>query len=101
EPTSLQDREIPQQDVVAVLQRDRFVADPRAIGQRQPGILFMPAAEAFTPDQTPAKYGDVMQPISPDETLAPVIVAIGVVGFLGSLRLSRIESAGSQTLSRH
>jgi hypothetical protein len=72
EVAALQDREIAQQDVVAVFERDGLIPYPRSFCAR---LLRASTAQAFAPDQTRPKDGDIVDPLAPNQTIVPVVVA--------------------------
>ena len=76
----MEDGEIPQQNVAAVLEGNGFVANPR---------LFRIAAsgQSLAPDQPPAQDGYIFYSLAPDQAIVPMIVPEvlvrlpGLVGF--------------------
>ena len=70
EPAAVLDREVAQDHVAAVLERDRLVAD------RLRGDLPAEApGEAPAEDASRARNGDVLEVLAPDEAVVPVAVA--------------------------
>src|SRR6202012_1182521 len=79
---AVEGRDVADDDVAAELQRDRLVAFP--------GIGFPAVADpACTVDPTRAADGDVMQVLTPDQTVVPVAVRVVLVRIARS-RLGRV-----------
>ena len=94
---AVQDGEIAQHDVAAVLEGDGLVADAGSGGVGQK-CFTMAAAKAFAPDQAGAEDGEVVDVFAPDQAVVPVIVAEVLVGFPGALRLGKVISSGGQAI---
>src|SRR3569833_271742 len=59
-----------------------------------------PTAEAFAPDQPAAEYRDVVETLTPDEAVAPVVVSVVLVRLPGALWLSSVVTSGAHPLER-
>src|SRR5207244_4330965 len=84
EVSAFEDREITEEDVAAVFERDGFVAYARLFGQKtwgaSDGTASGSATEALAPDEAGAGDGDVVDALAPDERVVPVVVAVVLVG---------------------
>src|SRR6185312_7137259 len=58
-------------------------------------------AQSFSPDQTRPKDGNVMNIFTPHKTVMPMVMAIVLIVFPGSVGLGCIVAAGSRTFWRH
>src|SRR5690348_443936 len=94
--SSPQDREVTQQHVAAVLQRDGFVADARRFGSR--GVVALAAAEPFAPDEASSNDGDVVQVFAPDEAVVKMGMAEVLVTIGGRVGLGRVVAAACSAL---
>ena len=88
EVASLQNGEVAQQDVTAVLESDGFVADA-GLFSLEAGVVAVVAAisirESFAVNQSGADDGEVTQVLAYDQRIVPMIVAI-ILLFLPWLR---------------
>jgi hypothetical protein len=72
---AFQDREITKDDIAAVLESDRLVAN--AIGQN---MISVSRGQVATPDEARAGDAEIMKILSPHEGVVPVIVAEVLIG---------------------
>ncbi len=68
---AVENREIAQRDVAAILQADRFVADARVfrLGPRTPA-----PAESFAPDQSRSENRNIVEAFAPEQAVVKVAV---------------------------
>jgi hypothetical protein len=97
EVSAVQDGEVPQQDVVGVLQRDGLVAHARIF---RVWLLARAAAEAFAPDEPGTADAEVRDTFADDEAVVPVRVSV-VLELVPFVRLGHVVLAGSAGLSGH
>ena len=89
EVAALEDGEVAEEDVAAVLEGDGLVADAGLLGDEGKSVAFWAAAvgEAFAPDEAGAGDGEVVEVFAPDEGVVPVVVAVVLVGLPGGFGL--------------
>ena len=87
EVPAVQNRDVAQSYVVAILQADGFVA--HAGGQFD---VVISAAQALAPDQSLALDGNILQVFAPDQAVVPVAVA-KILKFVPGIGLGRIVAA--------
>ncbi len=89
--SGLEDGNVADQDIAAVLQSDGFVADAGLFGDKGGtiGLLLRVAAvrEASTVDQARAGDGEVVEAFAPQQRVAPVVMAVVLVGIPCGVRL--------------
>src|SRR5690349_18449770 len=91
-----QDREVTQQHVAAVLERDGFVADAWRFGSR--GVVALAPAEPFAPDEASSNDGDVVQVFAPDEAVVKMGMAEILVTVGNGIRLGRVVATAGSAL---
>ena len=87
EVPAVQDRDVAQGHVAAILQADGFVA--HSVGEFEVTIS---AAQALAPDQPLALDGNILQVFAPDQAVVPVAVA-KILKFVPGVGLGRIVAA--------
>ena len=98
---AMEDGEIAQQHVVAVLQANGFVAHARLFG---PGSAAGAPAEALAPDAARAGDGDVLEALAPQQAVAkmavPVILILAPLVGLGQVVGARSAGALGRGIGR-
>src|SRR5690242_19107020 len=84
---AVEDGEVTKQHIAAILQGDRFVADASLLchWSRSPT-----SAQSLPPDQASSDDGDVLQPLSPDQAVVPVIMFEILIRLPRRIRFGRI-----------
>ena len=90
EVPAVQDRDVTQRDVAAVLERDRLVGDAGLLGDRSRPVAF---TQAPTPDQAGTENRDVVEILAPDQAVVPVAVTEVLIGVEG-VRLGLVIAIG-------
>ncbi len=78
---------------MAVLQRNRLVTSSLGARDVEIALRIAPVAQPFAPDQSATEYRDIVQPVAPDEAVAPVVVAVVLVRLPGALGLGGVVAA--------
>src|SRR5581483_6902884 len=97
EVAPVQNREIAQENVPAILEGDGFIADASLFGL---GTWSVALAQAPAPDQSRAEDRYIFEILSPNQAVVPMIVAVILIALPPVIRLSRIISAGTDTSAR-
>ena len=99
-PPTLQNREIAESNVVAVLEGDGLVANPKFVGVWERLFAIPATAQALAPDEPLAQNRQIMKSLAPDQAVVPVIMAIILIRLPGALRFRRIIPSRGHAVMR-
>src|ERR1700719_3299015 len=89
---AMQDGEVAQQNILAILERDRLVRDARVFSDRTP---VFPSAQALAPNEPRPIDGNILQVLAPDQAIVPMAMTVILVLVPRLIRLRGIVGVGS------